>query len=92
MKSCLVNIHVRGIILSFKEKAKELVEAIKETEQYQDLKLAETRVKLDPGALKLLERFDEAQRKILEAQQRGRSPGRELYESVRQVKQQMVRT
>lgn len=53
-----INIHVGGIILSFKEKAKGLDEAIKETEQYQDLKSAETRVKLCPGAQELLERFN----------------------------------
>ncbi len=57
--------------MSLETKAKELADVMKETEEYQGLNSAQTRVKLDPVAQDLLTQLQTAQQELQQAQAQG---------------------
>lgn len=57
--------------MSLTKKAQELADAIKATDEYKDLKGAESRLQLDPTAQDLVNDFQQKQQSLMEAQQSG---------------------
>lgn len=75
--------------MSVKDKAAELAEAIKETEEFQDLQSAENRISLDPQAQDLVEELQEKQNKLQEAQAQGQQPSSDVIQDLQQLQNQM---
>jgi len=75
--------------LSVDEKAKELAAAIKETDQFETLKRAESRLNLDPKAQDLVQQFQTKQQEIQQAQQQGQQPEQAEVESIQNLQTQM---
>lgn len=57
--------------MSVTEKAKELAELIKETEEFESLKSAEARLKLDPKAQELIQQYQDKTEKVQNAREQG---------------------
>lgn len=72
-----------------KAKAEELATLIKESEQFETLKSAESRLKLDPAAQDLVQEFQELQQKAMEAQYSGQQPSSEEMEKLQSLQEQM---
>jgi len=69
--------------LKLEEKAKELAQLLKETEEYKNLTSAQTRVKLDPIAEDLVKQMQEKQQQIYLLQMEGKEPTVELFQELR---------
>ncbi|WP_350342704.1 YlbF family regulator [Proteinivorax tanatarense] len=72
-----------------KEKAQELADLIKESEQFEALKSAESRLKLDPTAQDLVQNFQELQQKVMEAQYSGQQPDSADMEKLQNMQNEM---
>lgn len=57
-----------------KEKAMELANLIKDSEEFKAVKSAEARLKLDPNAQDLINEFQGLQQKVMEKQYQGQQP------------------
>lgn len=57
--------------MNITEKTQELAQVIKETEEYKNLKSAQSRLQLDPKALDLVQQFQSHQQNVVEARQSG---------------------
>jgi cell fate (sporulation/competence/biofilm development) regulator YlbF (YheA/YmcA/DUF963 family) len=75
--------------LSIENKAKELAETIKQTEEFEALKSAEARIQLDPNAQDIINRLRETQEKIQMAQQMGRPVSRDDIKELQDIHNQM---
>ena len=71
-----------------KEKAADLANTIKETEEYKNLKSAEIRVKLDPSASDLINELNEQQTKMFEIQQKGEQMSPEIIQKLELLQSQ----
>jgi len=69
--------------LKLEEKAKELAQLLKETEEYKNLTSAQTRLKLDPIAEDLVKQMQEKQQQIYLLQMEGKEPTVELFQELR---------
>lgn len=58
--------------MSLEEKVKDLASSMKETEEFKNLSLAQTRIKLDPAAQDLLGELQSAQQEIQSSQLEGK--------------------
>lgn len=68
--------------MSIETKAKELAQLLKETEEYQNLTSAQTRVRLDPTAEDLVKQMQAKQEEIYQAQMTGQPPTPELTQEI----------
>jgi len=75
--------------VSIKDKAEELAEAIKETEEYQELKSAESRLQLDPKAQDLVNEFQNKQQQIIQTRQSGKQVEQKTVQSLQKLQQKM---
>ncbi len=75
--------------MSISEKANELAEVIKQTQEYEDLKSAEAKLKLDPAAQDLISEFQEKQEKLQSAQQTGEQVDQDVVQSLQGLQGQM---
>jgi cell fate (sporulation/competence/biofilm development) regulator YlbF (YheA/YmcA/DUF963 family) len=75
--------------LSVKEKAKDLALSIKESEEFRNLKSAEARLSLDPGAQDLLLELRQKQHRILLAQQTGQQIQEAEIKAIEQLQTQL---
>lgn len=57
--------------MKIKEKTQELAKAIKETDEYKNLKGAQSRLHLDPMAMNLVQKFQNHQQEAIQARQNG---------------------
>lgn len=69
-------------LLSLEEKAKELAQSLKETEEYKGLVSAQTRVRLDPTAEDLVKQLQIKQQEIYQVQMEGNAPSPELIQQI----------
>lgn len=69
--------------MKLEEKAKELAQLLKETEEYKNLTSAQTRLKLDPIAEDLVKQMQEKQQQIYLLQMEGKEPTVELFQELR---------
>ncbi len=75
--------------MSISEKANELAEEIKQTQEYENLKSAEAKLKLDPAAQDLISEFQEKQEKMQNAQQTGEQVDQNVIETLQNLQGQM---
>ncbi len=75
--------------MSIDAKAKELAEAIKETEEFETLKSAENKLNIDVKASEMLQEFQDKQQKLQESQQNGEEVSQEEIQSLQSLQQQM---
>ncbi len=71
------------------EKAMELAEAIKETDEFQELQSAESRISLDPNAQDLVNELQTKQDELLQAQSSGQQPNAQTVQDLQQLQNQM---
>lgn len=72
-----------------KEKALELAELIKQTNEYKNMKSAEFRVKIDPNASDLINEVNEEQLKLIEMQHRGENITQSQIEKLQMLQNQV---
>ncbi len=75
--------------MSVKDKAAELAEAIKDTEEFQNLQSAENRISLDPKAQDLVDELQQKQNDLQQAQAQGQQPSSEVVQDLQQLQNQM---
>jgi cell fate (sporulation/competence/biofilm development) regulator YlbF (YheA/YmcA/DUF963 family) len=75
--------------MNLKTKAVELAEAIKDSEEYKDLRSAEAQMQLDPNAMDLLEEFQTSQQQLMMAQQTGQQVDQDTIQKMQSLEQQM---
>lgn len=75
--------------LSVEQKAKELAEAIKETEEFETLKSAENKLNLDVTAQELLQKFQDKQQNLQQSQQQGQEVSQEEIQTLQSLQQEM---
>lgn len=75
--------------MSIQDKTRELATLIRESEEYQNLQSAQSRVKLDPNAQDLLTKLQEAQGKLIQMQQSGQAVDEQTVTEMRNLESQM---
>ncbi len=75
--------------MSLEDKAKELGQEIRETEEYQELERAGDNLKSDPTAQELIQAVQEAQKTLEFSQQSGVQPGEEQVTNFNNLREQM---
>ena len=85
----VTRIYFGGVALSITEKAKELAQAIKESEEFKGVKTAESRLRLDPNAQDLLKDLQQYQQKIMLSQHTGQPLAEEEIKALEQLQAQM---
>lgn len=75
--------------MTIKEKAKELAQAIKASEEFENLQSARARVKLDPNAQDLLQELQTNQNKVVQMQQQGQQINEETVAQLRDLENQL---
>lgn len=75
--------------MSVNDKAQALAEAIKDTEEFQNLRSAENRISLDPNAQDLVNELQDKQSQLMQAQQAGQEPQANLVQGLEQIQNQM---
>lgn len=75
--------------MTIKEKAKELAQAIKASQEFENLQSARARVKLDPKAQDLLQELQSTQNKVVEMQQNGQAIGQDVITQLRELENQL---
>ena len=75
--------------MSISEKAMQLAEEIKQTQEYEDLKSAEAKLKLDPAAQDLINDFQQKQEQLQTAQQSGEAVDQNVVQSLQNLQGQM---
>ncbi|EEG78681.1 YlbF family regulator [Dethiobacter alkaliphilus] len=76
--------------ISVENSAKELANAIKETEEYANLNAAHARIKLDPAAQELVSEMEQSQQKLQQAQSQGIPPGQEDIQQMQLAQQKAM--
>ena len=76
--------------ISVESSAKDLANAIKETEEYANLNSAHARIKLDPTAQELVSEMEGSQQKIQQAQSQGQAPGQEDIQQLQLTQQKAM--
>ncbi len=75
--------------MNLETKAVELAEAIKDSEEYKELRSAEAQLKLDPKAMDLLEEIQTSQQEVMVAQQNGQQIDQETIQKLQNLESQM---
>lgn len=75
--------------MSINQKANELAEEIKQTQEYETLMSAKAKLQLDPTAQELVNEFQEKQEKLQTAQQSGEQVDQEIVQSLQTLQGQM---
>lgn len=75
--------------MNITEKTQELAEVIRQTEEYKNLKGAQSRLKLDPMALDLVQQFQDHQKEALQAKQSGQKVNPETISALQGLQGQM---
>src|SRR6056297_2118980 len=75
--------------MNLEKKAVELAEAIKDSEEYKELRSAEAQLKLDPKAMDLLEEIETIQQEVMMKQQSGQQIDQETTQKLQNLEQQM---
>ena len=69
--------------MTIEQKAKELAEAIKETEEYKNLNSAHARLKLDAAAQDLIEKIQKLQEDVHKAQMEGQPVDNAKFDEIK---------
>lgn len=72
-----------------KEKAMELANLIKDSEEFKAVKSAEARLKLDPNAQDLINEFQGLQQKVMEKQYQGQQPDTNDIQQLQNLQSQL---
>ncbi len=75
--------------MTIEEKTRELAELLKETEEYQNLTSAQTRIRLDPIAEDLIMKLQTRQQEIYTLQMEGKEPSMEIIQDIQLLETQV---
>jgi cell fate (sporulation/competence/biofilm development) regulator YlbF (YheA/YmcA/DUF963 family) len=76
------------LFLSVEEKVKELAKEIKETDEYQEMMSAQTRIKLDPRAQEIVEKIQEGRQKVEQARSEGKQITPDIMKNLQDLQTQ----